>query len=177
MEYLVEYLAYFILFLDVTIVAYAGTKLLQRFIDTPADEYVERFEKLIDSRYREIGLLTAFVATSGSLFLSNVLGWTPCELCWYQRIFMYPLVLILGVSLFFDDKNVSDYVVPMTVLGGGIALYHYIIQVIGSIQSTCSEKGISCSETYTFYFDYMTIPIMALTAFVIIFILAYRNWR
>jgi len=177
MEYIVDYLAYLILFLDITILAYLGAKLLQKFFSTPIDSYVERFEQVIDARYREIGLLTALVATVGSLFLSNILGWTPCKLCWFQRIFMYPLVLIFGVSLFFDDRNVSDYVVPMTVIGGGISIYHYFIQVISTIQTTCSSSGVSCSTKYTFYFDYITIPIMALTAFTIIFILGYRNWR
>lgn len=177
MEYVVDYLAYIILFLNITILAYAGTKLVQKFFSTPIDKYVERFEQVIDARYREIALLTALIATIGSLFLSNVLGWTPCKLCWFQRIFMYPLVLILGVSLFFDDRNVSDYLIPMTVIGGGIAVYHYFVQILATIQTTCSGSGPSCSTKFTFYFDYITIPIMALTAFVIVFILAYRNWR
>lgn len=177
MEFIVEYLAYLILFLDIVIISYVGIKLFQRFFSTPVDDYVERFEERIDKRYREIGLLTALIATTGSLFLSNVLGWTPCELCWFQRILMYPLVIIFGVSLFFDNRNVSDYVVPLSFIGGSISVYHYMIQVIGALQTTCSAGGVSCSEKYTFYFDYITIPIMALTAFTIIFIVAYRNWR
>ena len=177
MEFLVEYLAYVILLLNISIVGYFGIKILQRFFTLPVDGYVEAFEEKVDSRYREIALVVAFVATFGSLFLSNVLGWTPCHLCWFQRIFMYPLVVILGTSLFFDDRNVSDYLIPMTVIGGGISVYHYLIQIVGALQSTCSENGVSCSQTYTFYFDYITIPVMALTAFVIILILAYRNWE
>lgn len=177
MEFLVQYLAYVILLLNISIVGYLGIKILQKFFTLPIDDYVEAFEEKVDSRYREIALVVALIATVGSLFLSNVLGWAPCHLCWFQRIFMYPLVLMFGVSLFFDDRNVSDYVIPMTVIGGGISVYHYLIQIVGALQSTCSESGISCSQTYTFYFDYITIPVMALTAFLIILILAYRNWE
>ena len=178
MEFLVEYLAYVILLLDISIIGYFGIKILQKFFTLPIDEYIEAFEEKVDSRYREIGLIVAFVATAGSLFLSNVLGWTPCRLCWFQRIFMYPLVVILGASLFFGDKNVSDYVVPMTVIGAGLSIYHYAVQMMTRVQSSgCSISQVSCETKYTFYFDYITIPIMALTAFVIIGILAYRNWE
>ncbi len=176
MRFFVEILAHLVLFLNITVMTYAGIKLVQKFFSTPVDDYVEAFESFIDSRYRELALLTALVSTSGSLFLSQVMGWTPCDLCWYQRIFMYPLVVIFASSLFFNNKNVSDYAIPMTVIGAGISIYHYFVQVMSEIQSGCAPGGVDCSTTHTFYFDYMSIPIMALTGFVIIFILSYRNW-
>jgi disulfide bond formation protein DsbB len=82
---------------------------------------------LLELISRHGALLAAWVATCGSLFLSEVIGWTPCVLCWYQRILMYPLTVILAVGIWRRDRGVYLYVLPLSILGVGTSLYHYLL--------------------------------------------------
>lgn len=104
----------------------------------------------------------------GSLYYSEIAGFVPCTLCWYQRILMYPLTLILLVGIFKHDDGVFDYVLPLSVLGIGFSLYHYLIQVGVVGHSAVCSVGIPCSLRYVNYLGFVTIPLMALTAFTII---------
>lgn len=123
----------------------------------------------------ELSLSLATTATAGSLYFSNVLQYEPCRMCWFQRIFMYPLVLILGIGILFKDDNVTDYALPLTMIGLPIAFYHSLVQRYAQFQSSgCSVFSVSCSTEYTFYFGYVTIPVMAFTAFLGILILLWR---
>ena len=119
-------------------------------------------------------LIIALIATLGSLFYSEIAGYTPCKLCWYQRILMYPQVLLLGIALLRRkaSRNIFYYIAPLSLIGAGIAVYHYIIQRI-SYAASCSADGVSCTSKYVFHFGYITIPIMALTAFILTGILTY----
>lgn len=110
--------------------------------------------------------LAALGATLGSLFYSEVMGYTPCPLCWWQRIFMYPLVLILLIALIVKDKKVTRYVIPMSIIGALIALWHYIEQM--TAVALCTGDLADCSIRYTLHYGYITIPLMALTAFILI---------
>ncbi|WP_088083119.1 disulfide bond formation protein B, partial [Bacillus mobilis] len=74
--------------------------------------------------------IVSMIATLGSLFFSEILGFIPCELCWFQRIMMYPLCIILGIATFYNEKNIKKYVLPISIIGGSISLYHYAIQKI-----------------------------------------------
>jgi len=143
--------------------------------------FLKRFSDInefIDRGYREIGLLIAGVATSGSLYLSTVLGWTPCRLCWYQRIFMYPLVLLFAVSLLLNREKVTDYTLPMSIIGFVIAVYHYLVQFLSQVQAQgCSITQVSCETKYTIYFGHISIPTMAAAAFAAIAIISYRKFR
>jgi len=116
--------------------------------------------------------IIALMATSGSLFYSEIAGYTPCELCWFQRIFMYPLVIFLGIGLIRKAKDLFYYVTPMTIIGALISIRHYITQVT-DYASSCSAEAVSCSTKYYFTFGYITMPMMALTAFLLITILLY----
>ncbi|GJM71062.1 hypothetical protein HMSSN036_32780 [Paenibacillus macerans] len=69
--------------------------------------------------------LVALVATAGSLYLSEVLHYEPCRLCWFQRIFMYPQVILLGIAAYRNDRSIIPYVLPLSIIGGTISLYHY----------------------------------------------------
>lgn len=135
-----------------------------------------RKKKLNFGFLEDNALILAFVvsllATLGSLFYSEIAGYTPCKLCWYQRIFMYPQVIILGTALIRKARNIVYYVIPLSVIGGGISIYHYFIQR-AAYAASCSANGVSCSSKYVFHFGYITIPIMALTAFGLIIILTY----
>lgn len=175
---LVTILAAGTLLTELAILLYLGLSIASYFTDS---RFLTKFSDLnnfIDNRYREIGLFIATVATSGSLYLSTVLGWSPCRLCWYQRIFMYPLVLLFAVSLLLNREKVSDYTLPMSIIGLGIAIYHYIVQFFTMVQSQgCSITQISCETKYTIYFGHISVPTMAAAAFAVIAIISYRKFR
>jgi disulfide bond formation protein DsbB len=126
------------------------------------------FQKL-KQNIQYLALLQATVATLGSLYFSEIKHYTPCTLCWYQRILMYPLVIIIFVGIRRKDKQLASYVLPMSILGGLIALYHNLLQykILPEAIAPCT-LGASCSARYAGYFGFITIPLMSLTAFVVI---------
>ncbi len=117
-----------------------------------------------------LGWIVALVATGGSLYFSEVVGFLPCKLCWFQRIFMYPLVILLGIASFRHDRVLSIYALPMTVIGGLIALFHYLEQKVPGIgtAAVCRGGGVPCDAEYINWLGFVTIPLLALTAFVLI---------
>ena len=118
--------------------------------------------------------LLVSVSALGSLFFSEIMEFAPCTLCWYQRIFMFPLVLIFIAGLFPLDKGIIRYSLPLALVGWGFAFYHFLLYsgfIPESIQP-CS-KGVSCSETYLDVFGFITIPLLSLISFSIIGILLF----
>lgn len=123
-------------------------------------------------------LIVALLATLGSLFLSEIAHFTPCRLCWFQRIAMYPLVVVFGVAWYKKDQ-VAAWLQGMIIAGVGaiIAGYHYYIQVLSTSGIPCSiYDPVSCTEKVFVHYGYITIPMMALTAFVmiILFLIAQK---
>lgn len=113
----------------------------------------------------------SFTAMLGSLYFSEIAGYEPCELCWYQRILMYPLVLILGIAVARKDTKAAVYSLAMSGIGGLISLYHYGIQKINFLSDTAPACGrVPCTGMYINWFGFVTIPFLALIAFAIIFI-------
>jgi disulfide bond formation protein DsbB len=125
------------------------------------------------------GLIVSLVAMLGSLYYSDILGYEPCRLCWYQRIFMYSQVFMFATALLKSDTGVWKYSLPLSWIGAVIAAYHYYIQIaIKPILAVpCSAVGYSasCTETFTTSFGYITIPLMALSAFILLIILGMDN--
>lgn len=120
-----------------------------------------------------LSFVVALVAMCGSLFYSEVAHYEPCKLCWFQRIFMYPQVFLLSLALYKKDKGALRYGVLLSTLGAAIALYHYGL-ALGILPSlACSAVGysVSCAKQFVLVFGYITIPMMALTAFVLIVLL------
>lgn len=113
--------------------------------------------------------LVAVIATIGSLFLSEIAKFTPCKLCWYQRIFMYPNVLLLGIAFWKNDPSVKRYVLPLSGIGLGIAIRHYILQMFPAY-FPCSDELANCAARQFASYGYITIPMMSLTAFLLIFL-------
>lgn len=111
----------------------------------------------------------ALAATAGSLFLSEVLRLPPCILCWYQRILMYPLVVILAVGILLRDRRLRLYVLPLSVLGLGVAVYHNLLY-FGLIPEGLTQcaLGVSCTARQLELFGFVTIPLMSLVAFSVI---------
>lgn len=117
--------------------------------------------------------IISIIAMSGSLFYSEVAGYEPCKLCWFQRICMYPFVLLFGISLLKKDNKIVDYALGLSGVGAVIAVYHYYLQLGGSSFFPCSAVGysVSCSQRFVLEFGYITIPMMALTGFLMIIVL------
>lgn len=125
-----------------------------------------------------LAFLVSLVATLGSLYYSDIRGFEPCKFCWFQRIFMYPQVLLLGLALWRKEYWMKFYSLVLSVIGGLIALNHYILQVTGTSIFPCSAVGqsVSCSKVFVIHLGYITIPMMALSAFVLM-ILALAMWK
>ncbi|NCS99887.1 disulfide bond formation protein B [Candidatus Parcubacteria bacterium] len=117
-----------------------------------------------------MSFIVALIAMSGSLFYSGVAGFTPCTLCWYQRILMYPHVILLGVALWKEDKRIMDYLIALSTLGVFVSGYHYLLQIGILAPLPCSAIGysVSCTKTFVMSLGYITIPMMSLTAFLLI---------
>ncbi len=123
--------------------------------------------------------LIACVSTLGSLFFSEVMGFQPCVLCWYQRICMYPLVLILPAALFPFDRKVVRYAAPLALLGLLIAAFHLLL-VAGYIPESIKPcvQGVPCSEVQVEWFGFVTIPLLSAVSFLLIsalLILTYKR--
>jgi len=116
--------------------------------------------------------LISLIATFGSLFLSEVMEFIPCSLCWYQRIFMYPLILIFLVGVLKLDRGVITYSFPITLVGWLFAIYHNLLHfgIIPESATPC-QAGVPCSTKYIEWFGFITIPFLSLVAFSLILIL------
>lgn len=118
--------------------------------------------------------IVALVATLGSLFFSEVMGFPPCVLCWYQRIAMYPLVLIFTVGFFKRPEATFDFALPLVVIGWIVALYHNLLHygIIPESASPCLE-GVSCSTVFINWMGFITIPMLSFVAFSFLLVLLF----
>jgi disulfide bond formation protein DsbB len=117
-----------------------------------------------------LAFVVSAIATGGSLFFSEIAGFIPCELCWYQRICMYPLSLITLITAVRGEFRIAKYVLPLPVVGACISVYHLLVEngvVKQSTQCLVSAPG-GCATKWINEFGYMTIPTLALTAFVLL---------
>lgn len=162
------------IFVALAILSFIAT----RFVKIPLAKRIWAFMKK-----HAIGLafIIALIATSGSLFYSEVAGYDPCRLCWYQRIFVYPMVILFGIAHLKKDKRIFGYAAPLAIIAGLIAAYHYSIQMRAvatpGISDACSATGASCVSSEFFAFGFITIPFMDLIACILILLLAlaYRK--
>ena len=113
--------------------------------------------------------LIAFVSTLGSLFFSYVMEFAPCVLCCYQRICLFPLVLILARGLFPFDRKASKYALPLVVVGWCLAAYHSLLYAewIPADMQPCTQ-GVSCTEVHIELFGFLSIPYLSLIAFTLL---------
>ena len=110
----------------------------------------------------------AIVSTLGSLFYSEIAGFTPCKLCWYQRIAMYPLVPILGIAAWKRDPGVWRYAVPVATIGAAISIYHYQLERFPTQASVSCSAEAPCTVVWIWKFHFVSIPFMALSGFMLI---------
>lgn len=111
----------------------------------------------------------ALVATAGALFMGEVMGMTPCVLCWYQRIAMFPLVVVLGLGLLEAGNRSVRYALPLTATGWAIALYHCLVfwGLVTEALTPCG-KGGSCADADVQVAGFVPIPLLSLAAFTVI---------
>lgn len=119
-----------------------------------------------------LSFLVSIIATLGSLFFSEIMNFIPCSLCWYQRIFMYPLVFLFLVNLLYPDDKIFKYSFPLVIVGLLISIYHNLLiyKIIPENLSPC-VNGIPCSVDYLNYLGFITIPLLSFFAYTIILIL------
>jgi disulfide bond formation protein DsbB len=115
-----------------------------------------------------LAFLVALVTTLGSLYYSEIAHFTPCKLCWYQRIAMYPLTFTLFVAALRNDRRVASYVVPVAVVGAAIAVYHTQLQAFPHQHSSFCTTTEPCTVRYVWEFGFVSLPFMALSAFAFI---------
>lgn len=116
-----------------------------------------------------IVFIQALLGVLGSLYMSQILHFTPCVLCWYQRIFMYPILFVITVGLLLKDKKLPLYILPLSITGTIIALYHNLIYygVISEALSPCYQ-GIPCGTKQLDLLGFITIPLLSLVSFSVI---------
>jgi len=119
-----------------------------------------------------LALAVAVVATGGSLLMSEVAGYVPCTLCWYQRIAMYPLTVVLGVAWWRGDREVWRTVVPIAAIGGAISVWHIAIERFPALAGDTCDPVAPCSLKWVEEFGFLTLPTMALVGFVTIALLS-----
>lgn len=124
--------------------------------------------------------LVATTSTLGALFFSEVMAFPICVLCWYQRIFMFPLAIILPLGLFPFDPRIVRYALPLALIGSLVALFHQLL-VAGIIPESIKPctQGVPCSVTVATWFGFVTIPLLSILAFftIVVLLLAAHNRR
>jgi len=131
---------------------------------------------LLIGQGRWLAFAVAGTAMAASLYYSESVGFIPCEFCWYQRIAMYPLAVILLVAAITRDDRVAKYVVPIAAIGLALSVYHYQLQVFPDQGGACSS-GVPCSARYVEEFGFISIPFMAGCAFLSILALQLATIR
>ena len=134
--------------------------------------YLEDISAFVGKWGLWIGLILTASGTALSLFYSEVLGFSPCGLCWVQRIFLYPQVLLFALAIWKKDRGIALYSIVLSIAGGIVALYQHYLQIGGS-----ATQASDCAQRFLFEFGYMTFPLMTVTlfAFLIVVMLFVRD--
>src|SRR3989338_400815 len=158
-----------------------GTLIIQIFILiyiitlVTKNKISDKINKFLYERNIEIIIAISLIAVLASLFISEIAGIDPCKLCWYQRAFTYPILIIALVSLITKERVYAKCILSLAAISLLIGTYHYSLQiknVLFTVQNAvCSATGPSCSQTSFMQYGYITIPLMNITAMLLIIIL------
>ncbi len=158
------------IFSVLTVVGIALVIVLLIFLTAKKTQATKIFAHLDKYAHHHV-FLVLFLAVFGSLLYSNVIGFDPCTLCWVQRIFMYPMFVILLVAFVRNEtKLVRPYLLWLSGLGGLVGIYQYLLQFGLVPNAVCSASAVSCTKLYVLGFGFVTIPLMSLTVFALIFL-------
>ena len=158
-----------LLFATLAILAAVAAVVLHAVRWLPLPDARQRLSELLDGQEIPLAFVVAAVATLGSLYLSEVANFVPCRLCWYQRIAMYPLPILLGIAWWKRDAGVRRYALPLAVIGMAISTYHILVERFPSLEgSGVCEVANPCSIRWVERFGFVTIPTMAWAGFALI---------
>lgn len=131
------------------------------------------FLDFVEKHFLIIGFLISLVASLFSLVYSEIIGFPPCELCWYQRVFIFPQVFIFGIALWEKDKKMIKYAFSLLSVGFVISVYQNFIYYFGNSSNVpCDASGISCYKHLVSEFGgYISIPMLCLTTFLALIVL------
>ncbi|HET8526486.1 MAG TPA: disulfide oxidoreductase [Actinomycetota bacterium] len=148
----------------VAVVLWAGGKRSARLA-----EVGRRAQEAVAPSAAWLAWIVALACVLGSLYLSEVAHFVPCKLCWYQRIAMYPLVVLLLVAAIRDDRAIARATLPLVAIGAGISVFHYLVERFPAMAgaSTCDPTA-PCTVLWILRFHYLSIPAMALSGFLLI---------
>lgn len=122
-----------------------------------------------------LGFSVVLASFFGSLFYSEVVGFPPCALCWWQRVFIYPQVVLFASALWKGRSDVFTYAVPLSALSAVVSLYQQYVYMGGGSILPCTSEGGACEKIYVLAYGYITIPMMSLTAALLILLIAYMR--
>ena len=135
------------------------------------NKVANQISQIVDLYWLEIVFLISFSSLALSLFYSNVVGYAPCLFCWYQRIAMYPIVLMALIAFYKKySTEIIDYALGLSIFGFAISAYQYYGQMFQNELLPCQVSAVSCAEKYFVEFGYITIPLMALTSFALLIV-------
>ncbi len=145
--------------------------LLLAYLNVPGLQKIRAFVAMYGIT---LSVLLVFGAVVASLYYSSIANFTPCVLCWYQRIFIYPQLVLFVVALARKTRDVLPYTIALSIVGGAIAVYQVIIERLPTLAAVCApdELATSCGTIYVEGFNYITIPVMGLTIFVLLLLVA-----
>lgn len=132
---------------------------------------------LIKKYSLHLAWIIVLFGVSGSIYASSILHIEPCVLCWYQRIFLYPLAIIIPIGILRKDASIYIYTLPLSIAGSIVALYHYLlyIKIIPETLAPCSLNSVSCTQELPTLFGFFNILQLSLIAFILISILLFLS--
>jgi disulfide bond formation protein DsbB len=158
-----------LLFATLAVLAFVAAVVLHAVRWLPLPEARQHVARLLDGQEVQLAFVVALVATLGSLYLSEVAHFLPCRLCWYQRIAMYPLPVLLGIAWWKRDGGIRRYVIPLAFIGLAISTYHILVERFPSLEdSGVCEVSNPCTIRWVERFGFVTIPTMAFAGFALI---------
>jgi disulfide bond formation protein DsbB len=155
---------------NVVVVVYLAIWVAARWSNGAA-QVRDTFHAYVDGYEMTFGAIAAWTATLGSLYLSEVAHLIPCTDCWYQRIAMYPIAVILGIAAYRRDTSVRIYVNTIAIMGGIVSVYHYLIQWFPHLESTSCTTSVPCTAYWFRVFGFVSIPYMALSTFALVLVM------
>lgn len=133
----------------------------------------------LSRRGLSIALIFSALGAAITLYYSEALGIEPCSLCWWQRIFLYPQIVLFALALWMKDMRVAVYSMALSVIGAGFGLYQHVLQMMGEGSLPCPASTVSCAQRFLYEFNHITFPFAAfvLFAFLIVLMLFVRARR